>query len=501
MTLEFKPFQRSNNGNHKNSFQSTSNANHATKLPNFILVESSSFIKQTDLVLRDVLQYKTLTDTSERVASLLSQSAAIFIAFISFVIHFINNIFYQTFLLLVHGFQSITCLPSALQKFDRKLHDLIKTISFSDTRDLWWLNIRVDVREKIHNFVNFLNTSFLVVRKFYLTAVVVSCLGILAINSNNTVSKPSNSYLSNFIERNSKASEQIVLSTPVQKFGLFTVNASASPIQKITQYTVQKGDDLDKISNFYGVSVQTLTTNNSDIKEGKVIEGQKIYIPWVDGYIFKTLSDTTLEQVASNFDIEKENILAQNSAVYNPDGGKFAKDTLVLIPTQDFDKIFKKIEADRAKQDQEKKNLILLRQSVSNLQSGTKTSTPFGTSQTSIWPTSGSISRCFSSGHRGCDIANFSSPPIVAFGDGVVTAVYRYDVEGYGNAVVITHANGIKSLYAHMADSSILVTKGQSISQGTQIGIMGQTGYATGIHLHFEIIDGGVQSDPLNYLP
>jgi murein DD-endopeptidase MepM/ murein hydrolase activator NlpD len=87
----------------------------------------------------------------------------------------------------------------------------------------------------------------------------------------------------------------------------------------------------------------------------------------------------------------------------------------------------------------------------------------------------------------------------VAAASGTVIATYYFDVVGYGLAVVVDHGNGVKTLYAHMREISVV--KGQQVSQGQQLGIMGQTGQATGIHLHFEVVINGVQSDPLQYLP
>ena len=59
--------------------------------------------------------------------------------------------------------------------------------------------------------------------------------------------------------------------------------------------------------------------------------------------------------------------------------------------------------------------------------------------------------------------------------------------------------SGIETLYAHL--SSISVSVGQQVSQGQVLGNGGCTGYCTGNHLHFEVIDNGVRVNPLSYLP
>ncbi|MCM2536067.1 peptidoglycan DD-metalloendopeptidase family protein [Neobacillus pocheonensis] len=92
--------------------------------------------------------------------------------------------------------------------------------------------------------------------------------------------------------------------------------------------------------------------------------------------------------------------------------------------------------------------------------------------------------------HYGVDIANpGANVPIVAAADGVV-AVSHYS-QSYGNVVYITHSiNGhiYTTVYAHMQVR--MVSEGQVVSKGQQIGIMGSTGEATGQHLHFELYNG-----------
>lgn len=100
------------------------------------------------------------------------------------------------------------------------------------------------------------------------------------------------------------------------------------------------------------------------------------------------------------------------------------------------------------------------------------------------------------SGHRAIDIQSYAGDNILAADGGTVVKVV-YGSTGYGYHVVIDHGNGYKTLYAHM--SGIYVTNGQTVARGQAIGAEGRTGRASGIHLHFEVIKNGVQTNPANY--
>ena len=97
--------------------------------------------------------------------------------------------------------------------------------------------------------------------------------------------------------------------------------------------------------------------------------------------------------------------------------------------------------------------------------------------------------------HSGVDInASYGSSVLAADSGTVILAGWN---GGYGNCVVISHGNGITTLYGHM--SSIAVSSGQSVSQGQTIGYVGSTGNSTGPHLHWEVAVNGQQVNPLNY--
>ncbi|MGY6411444.1 MAG: DUF5930 domain-containing protein [Alkalilacustris sp.] len=98
--------------------------------------------------------------------------------------------------------------------------------------------------------------------------------------------------------------------------------------------------------------------------------------------------------------------------------------------------------------------------------------------------------------HNGVDFAGPRGTPIRATADGVVQhAGWR---GGFGNTVIIRHAFGIETLYAHL--HSIDVRPGQRVSRGDRIGGMGTTGRSTGVHLHYEVHLNGRPIDPMTYI-
>ena len=101
-----------------------------------------------------------------------------------------------------------------------------------------------------------------------------------------------------------------------------------------------------------------------------------------------------------------------------------------------------------------------------------------------------------SSFHKGIDIAASSGNPVLAAASG--TVVKSYMSSSYGNYIVISHGGGLMTAYAHL--SRRLVSVGDTVSAGQQIGTVGSTGNSTGPHLHFEVYVNGSTVNPMNYV-
>jgi len=96
--------------------------------------------------------------------------------------------------------------------------------------------------------------------------------------------------------------------------------------------------------------------------------------------------------------------------------------------------------------------------------------------------------------HKGTDYAAASGTPVRSIGNGVV--VFAGVRGGYGNSIDVRHPNGFVTRYGHLKGFASGVRNGARVSMGQTIGYVGMTGLATGPHLHFEVIVGGVQRDP-----
>lgn len=122
---------------------------------------------------------------------------------------------------------------------------------------------------------------------------------------------------------------------------------------------------------------------------------------------------------------------------------------------------------------------------------------------TVVWPTQGVITLEFGESsmyqvfHTGIDIASKLDTPVNPAMDG--TVIYAGEIFwGYGKHVIIDHGNNVVTIYAHL--NKIYVYKGQKVTTSDVIGGQGQTGWATGVHLHFQVNVYGIPVNPRVFL-
>ena len=123
-----------------------------------------------------------------------------------------------------------------------------------------------------------------------------------------------------------------------------------------------------------------------------------------------------------------------------------------------------------------------------------------------IWPSKGWSSRGFGMKHdpftgyrqmhRGIDIANHHGTPIIASADGKVKSITSSS--GLGKLISLDHGYGLTTLYGHL--SEVKVKRGQRVKRGDVIALMGNTGWSTGPHLHYEVRLNGRPVNPQKYI-
>jgi murein DD-endopeptidase MepM/ murein hydrolase activator NlpD len=117
------------------------------------------------------------------------------------------------------------------------------------------------------------------------------------------------------------------------------------------------------------------------------------------------------------------------------------------------------------------------------------------------WPVKGVLYRGFGvkqgQRHDGIDLSAPEGTPVRAAAAGEV--IYVGTQSGYGLIVILRHASGLITLYAH--NSEVLVKDGDRVEAGTPVAKVGQTGRTSGPHLHFEVREGTRPRDPLQFLP
>ena len=117
------------------------------------------------------------------------------------------------------------------------------------------------------------------------------------------------------------------------------------------------------------------------------------------------------------------------------------------------------------------------------------------------WPTEGLLSSAFGTRgerfHGGIDISGERRTPIIAAAEGVVMFSGR-GPDGFGNVVMVDHGESLMTLYAH--NERNVVRQGERVRRGQMVALMGDTGRASGTHLHFEVHQHGRLVDPLRWL-
>ncbi len=233
-------------------------------------------------------------------------------------------------------------------------------------------------------------------------------------------------------------------------------------------YRVAKGDTIGEIADNAGITTDTIVSFNN-IKNTRTIQpGILLRVPSQAGILYQVKAGDTIESIAAAYSISGDAIVDANGLL----SPSLDIGTPIFLPDARLPSFkLREINGD------------LFR-----------------------WPVSGVISSRYGwrtdpftglrGFHNGIDIAAWMGMPIRAAMEGRV-ADTGYS-PSFGNYILIAHHSGYASFYGHL--SAIKVRPGQAVALGQVIGLVGNTGYSTGPHLHFTVFKNGNTVNPINLL-
>jgi len=238
-------------------------------------------------------------------------------------------------------------------------------------------------------------------------------------------------------------------------------------------YRMTDSDRISSIGQRYGIDISSILSFNRIESIRHVKNGDILQLPEIDGILHEVQKGESFDSIASQYNIDKNLLLRYNP--YIP----IHHEALALKPGQE---------------------VFLPGVSLNEEELRSRTG------QLYIFPVKGRIERGFGeyrdpmtqiiSFHNGIDINGSLGDPVQASLEGtVISAGFN---NSYGNFIVLDHGNGYKSLYAHLSDIS--VSRNDKVLQGEVIGLVGKTGYAPTVHLHFSLFKAKKSVDPMDYL-
>src|SRR3989344_685884 len=237
---------------------------------------------------------------------------------------------------------------------------------------------------------------------------------------------------------------------------------------EISVYVVRKGDTASLIAKMFGVSTNTIYWAN-DLKPGATLQTDQVLIILpISGVRYEVKKGDTLKGIADKFKGDVSDIAAFNGIAVD---GPLAIGDVFIIP--DGEVPFT-----------ESQNRVVVRGKSKERLYGTNAPEYSGYYLRPI--AHGRLSQNLH-GYNGVDLAAPTGTPIRAAADGEVIFVNSNGYGGgYGKYLIISHPdNGTQTLYAH--NSKNLVNRGDKVSQGQSIALVGSTGRSTGPHVHFEV--------------
>jgi len=228
---------------------------------------------------------------------------------------------------------------------------------------------------------------------------------------------------------------------------------------EISVYVVREGDTLSQIAEMFDVTSNTILWAN-DIKNGVIQPGQSLVILPIVGVRHVVKDGDTMSTIAKKYDADVDEILEYNQMVT---ADELSVGATLVIPGGEI--------------------AVPVRTSTGSRYAGGG-----GSSAGFVHPAPGAVLTQGVHGYNGVDLAGPGGARLAiraaAAGQVIVSKGSGWN-GGYGNYIVVKHTDGTQTLYSHL--SSNLVGVGAYVGAGEQIGVMGNTGRSTGVHLHFEV--------------
>lgn len=287
------------------------------------------------------------------------------------------------------------------------------------------------------------------------------------------------------------AAEKREIDTVIASVSLETLVQTKGYMYDTKYYVVKPGDTLSTIAQKFNISVDTIKWANN-LHNDFIRVGQKLKIPPGSGVLHKVKKGETIASIAKKYKAAPQAIMEANFLDSDQD---LKAGMEIFVPNGTLPAPPKpKYIASKPKQSYTVPKYVKPSTSHPTLPSGNKFL---------IWPVAGggTLTQRYWYRHKAIDIANNAytwkkyggHPYILAAASGRVSFAgyvcnaYRC---GYAYMIEIQHPNGYSTLYAHLQPGSIRVKKGQWVKQGQIIARMGESGWAYGIHVHFEVAIG-----------
>jgi murein DD-endopeptidase MepM/ murein hydrolase activator NlpD len=234
----------------------------------------------------------------------------------------------------------------------------------------------------------------------------------------------------------------------------------------ISVYEVKKGDTIQDVAKLFDVSVNTIMWANN-LKSKTITQGDTLIILPITGIKHTVKKGDTITSIAKKYKADEQDIATYNGL--SIDATLTINDTVIVPDGEIAATVTQKPQTPKSKKPR-----------ILNSYSYTA---PAGFL---IRPIQGGRKTQGIHGHNGVDLANVPGTPVMASAAGriIVAKTGGYN-GGYGNMIIISHDNGIQTVYGHLR--AVYVTPGMTVNQGQVIGELGNTGRSTGPHLHFEV--------------